>query len=117
MIPAGSKQKEAAWKFIEFALRPENQVCVYTCAGAAPATIDGLNSPEVNVADPYFGGQQAFSVFLDTMKTAHPFPYVRQWSDIDTFFTDSMSAIALGQATTKDAWDSAAQLTLDALKQ
>ncbi len=116
-IPNASKQKAAAWKFIEFALRPENQVCVYTCAGAAPATIDGLNSPEVNIADPYFGGQKAFSVFLDTIKTAHPFPYVRQWNDIDTFFTDAMSAIALGTTPVKDALDTAAQQTMDALKQ
>ena len=116
-IPTKAKNKDAAWKFIEFALRPENQVGVYTNAGAAPATNAALNSPEVNVADPYFGGQQAFSVFLETMKTAHHFPYVRSWADIDTAFTDAMQKIALNQASVKDALDEAAKTTDKALQQ
>jgi multiple sugar transport system substrate-binding protein len=114
-IPIGSKQKEAAWKFIEFAMRPENQVGVYKYAGAAPATIAALNSPEVNVADSYFGGEQAFSVFLETMKTAHPFPYVRQWNDIDTTFSNAMQEIALGQKTTQQVLDEAAKTSQDYL--
>jgi ABC-type glycerol-3-phosphate transport system substrate-binding protein len=115
VIPSGSKQKEAAWKFIEFAMRPENQIGVYKYAGAAPATIAALNSPEVNVADPYFGGEQAFSVFLEAMKTAHPFPYVRQWSDIDTIFTNAMQEVALGGKTTQQVLDEAATQSQDAL--
>ena len=117
VIPNGSQEKAAAWKFIEFAMQPENQVGVYTYAGAAPATLAALNSPEVNVADPYFGGEKAFSVFLDAMKTAHPFPYVRQWSDLDTLFTNAMQEIALDTKTTQQALDDAAQLSTDALKQ
>ncbi len=61
------------------------------------------------MADPYFGGEKAFAVFLDTMKTAHHFPYVRQWTDIDAAFTNAMQQIALGQKTVKDALDEAAQ--------
>ncbi len=117
VIPAGAKQKDAAWKFIEFAMRPENQIGVYKYAGAAPALVAALDSPEVNVEDPYFGGEKAFGVFLETMKTAHPFPYVGQWSDIDTYFTDAMSAIALGTKDVKTALDDAAQQTVDILKQ
>jgi multiple sugar transport system substrate-binding protein len=115
IIPQNAKNKEAAWKFIEFALRTENEINVYKNAGAAPATIEALNSPEVNVADPYFGGEKAFSIFLDSMKTAHPFPYVRQWSDIDTLFTTAMQEIALGQKSVKDVFDDAASKTNDAL--
>ncbi len=115
VIPNGSKQKEAAWKFIEFAMRPENQVGVYKYAGAAPATIAALNSPEVNIEDPYFGGEKAFSVFLDTMKTAHPFPYVRQWNDIDTNFNNAIQEIALGGRTTQQVLDDAAKISQDAL--
>ena len=116
VIPNGSKQKDAAWKFIEFALRPENEIGVYKYAGAAPALTAALNSPEVNVEDPYFGNEKAFSVFLDAMKTAHPFPYVRQWNDIDTFFTNAMQAIALGTPV-QQALDDAAKSSQDALQQ
>jgi ABC-type glycerol-3-phosphate transport system substrate-binding protein len=79
--------------------------------------VEALNSPEVNVADDYFGGEKAFGVFLETMKTAHPFPYVAQWSDIDTYFTDAMSAIGLGAKDVKTALDDAAKQTEDILKQ
>jgi ABC-type glycerol-3-phosphate transport system substrate-binding protein len=117
VIPAKAANKDAAWKFIEFAMRPENQVGVYKYAGAAPATIAAAESPEVNVADPYFGGQKTLQIFLDSMKTAHPFPYVRQWSDIDTFFTAAMQSIGGGQQTVKQALDDAASKSTDALSQ
>jgi multiple sugar transport system substrate-binding protein len=113
-IPASAAHQEAAWRFIEFAMRLENQIGVYTYAGAAPALTAALQSPEVNVADPYFGGQQAFSVFLQALETAHPFPYVREWNDIDEAFTTAMQEIALGQKTVQQALDDAAA-TVDAL--
>ena len=107
VVPASSAHQAAAWKFIEYAMRAENQVGVYTNAGAAPALTAALDSPDVNVADPYFGDQKAFSVFLDTMKTAHHFPYVRQWADIDAAFTTAMQEIGLGTKSVQQALDDA----------
>jgi multiple sugar transport system substrate-binding protein len=115
MIPAGSKNAQDAWKFIEFAMQVENEVNVYKLAGAAPALTAALESPEVNVSDPYFGGEQAFAVFLETMKTAKHFPYVRQWSDIDAAFTNAMQQIALGQKSVQDALNEAVATSTDAL--
>jgi multiple sugar transport system substrate-binding protein len=115
VIPKNAKNQMAAWKFIQFAMQPENQIGVYKYAGAAPATTDALNSPEVNAPDPYFGGEQAFGVFLETMKTAHHFPYVRSWADIDTAFTNAMQQIALDQGSVKDALDAAAKTAQEAL--
>ena len=115
MIPAASKNSQAAWKFIQYAMQVENEIGVYKLAGAAPALTAALQSPDVNVADPYFGGEKAFAVFLDTMKTAHHFPYVRQWTDIDAAFTNGMQQIALGQKSVKDALDEAAQTSTTAL--
>jgi maltose-binding protein MalE len=54
-------------------------------------------------------------VFLEAMKTAHHFPYVRQWSDIDGFFTTALQEIALGQKTVQQALDDAATASDDAL--
>ncbi len=117
MIPAASANKEAAWKFVEYAMQVQNQINVYKLAGAAPALTAALESPEVNVADPYFGGEKAFAVFLETMKTAHHFPYVRQWADIDDAFTNAMQQVALDQKSVKDALDEAAQNATNALSQ
>lgn len=107
-IPAKSTQQAAAWEFVQYAMQVENQIGVYTLAGAAPALTAALSSPEVNVADPYFGGQKTFEVFLKALETAVPFPFVRQWADIDTAFTDSMSRIALGEQGVKESLDQAA---------
>jgi ABC-type glycerol-3-phosphate transport system substrate-binding protein len=115
VIPANAAQKEAAWKFIEYAMRVENQIGVYKNAGAAPALTAALQSAEVNAADPYFGGQQAFGVFLEALNTAHHFPYVRQWNDIDDLFTVALQEIALGQKTVQQALDDAAAATNEAL--
>lgn len=116
VVPASSAHQAAAWKFIEYAMRAENQVGVYKNAGAAPALTAALDSTEVNVADPYFGDEKAFSVFLDTMKTAHHFPYVRQWADIDTAFTTAMQEIGLGTKSVQQALDDAVAASNDALK-
>ncbi len=115
VIPRDSANKEAAWEFIQYAMQLENQIGVYKLAGAAPALKAALSSPEVNVEDPYFGGEKAFSVFLQAMDTATPFPYVRQWSDIDAAFTNAMQQIFLGQLGVKDALDQAAVTSQDAL--
>ena len=115
VIPANAVNKEAAWKFIEFAMTAENQIGVYKLAGAAPALTAALESPEVNVEDPYFGGQKAFAVFLEAQKTAKHFPYVQAWGDIDGFFTTAMQEIALEQKTVQQALDDAATQSTEAL--
>ena len=96
-------------------LRPEQQVGVFTYAGAAPATTAALESPELTKPDPYFGGQAPFQVFLDSMATSTHFPYVGAWTEIDTFITDSLQSALLGQATPQAALDDAASQTDDAL--
>ena len=115
VIPTSSEQKEAAWEFIQYAMTLENQIGVYTNAGAAPALTAALSSPEVNVEDPYFGGQKAFAIFLQSMETAKHFPYVGVWSDIDDSFTNAMQQIALGEMTVQEALDEAAATTQKAL--
>lgn len=115
VIPATSKNQQAAWKFIQFLLQPENALGVYKYAGAAPALLQALNSPDVDKPDDYFSGQKALEVFRDAMKTAHPFPYVRQWTDIDGFITNSLQEILLNNKPVQQAVDEAASSTNEAL--
>jgi ABC-type glycerol-3-phosphate transport system substrate-binding protein len=116
-IPVAAANKQAAWTFIQYMLLPEQQIGVYTYAGAAPATTVALQSPEVSAPDPYFGDQAPFPIFLDTMKTATHFPYVKAWSEIQTpTIDDAVAAALLGQASAKDALDNAAEETNSLLK-
>jgi len=114
-IPGNAAHKEAAWKFVEFAMTTENQIGVFKYAGAAPALTAALESPEVNAADPFFGGQKVFDVFLEAMKTAHHFPYVDQWSEIDTLFSTAMEQIGLQQKSVQEALNEAAKASQELL--
>lgn len=116
-IPTGSTKQAAAWEFVQYAMELQNQIGVYTYAGAAPALTAALSSPEVNTEDPYFGGEKAFAVFLDTMKTAKHFPYVSSWNEIDVFFTTAMQEISLGTKTVQQALDDAAASSQETLGQ
>jgi ABC-type glycerol-3-phosphate transport system substrate-binding protein len=115
-IPVQAAHKEAAWQLIQYLLRPENQVGVFNYAGAAPATTAALQSPDLTKADPYFGGEQPFSVFLESMKTSRPFPYVGAWDDIDVAIADAMQKALLGKADVKQALDDAVTETNGLLK-
>ena len=75
-IPVQAANKDAAWQLIQYLLRPENQIGVFTYAGAAPATTAALESADLTKPDPYFGGEAPFRVFLESMATSRPFPYV-----------------------------------------
>ena len=106
-IPASSAHQQAAWLFIEYFLRPEQQVLVYTVTGAAPATTAALQSPELSQPDPYFGGEVPFTVFLDTMATATHFPYVAAWSEVDTIINENLDTALLGKTDSRAALDAA----------
>ena len=111
-IPVAAAHKDAAWLFVSYMLRPEQEVGVFTLAGAAPATTAALENPELTKPDPYFGGDAPFGIFLDTMKTATHFPYVKAWAEIQTpTMDDAIAAALLGQSSAKDALDAAAAET------
>jgi multiple sugar transport system substrate-binding protein len=116
-IPVAASHKDAAWLFVQYMLRPEQQVGVFTYAGAAPATTAALESPELTKPDPYFGGDAPFGIFLETMKTATHFPYVASWAEIQTpTLDDAVAGALLGQSTAQAALDAAAEETNGLLK-
>lgn len=106
--PAGAPHPAAAWKFIEFAMRPENQIGVYTYAGAAPGLRAALESEEVNQPNEYLGGQRGLPVFLEATETAHHFPYVKQWAEIDEVIGAAVEAVLLEEKTPQQALEDAA---------
>lgn len=107
-IPVNAPHPAAAWLFTQYLLQLPQQLGVARYAGAAPATIAALRSSQLTKPDPYFGGQAPFKSFLLAMQTAHPFPYVQQWNDIDTAISDAVAAALLGKNSPRAALDSGA---------
>jgi len=116
-IPVQAQHKEAAWQLIQYLLRPENEIGVFTYAGAAPATTAALQSPELTKPDPYFGGEQPFGVFLESMATSRPFPYVGTWTQIDEAIGLAMEKVLLSKADVQQTLDEAVNQTNALLKQ
>ncbi len=102
-IPVNAPHQQEAWLFVQYMLELQQQLGVFTLAGAAPATSAALDSPELTKPDPYFDGQAPFSIFKDTMATATHFPYVEQWDAIDTDIGNMVQSVMLGQSSPQDA--------------
>jgi multiple sugar transport system substrate-binding protein len=108
-IPYNAAHPQEAWLFEQFMLQPDQQIGLFTYAGAAPATTAALQSPVLTKADPYFGGQAPFKVFQDAMATATHFPYVGTWSAVDVSIGDMVESVMLDQATPQEALTNGAE--------
>ena len=65
-IPEQSQNKEAAWKFIEFALaRADSQNKMFAAVDYFPAYIPAFDDPMYQEADPFFGGQKTRAMWVD----------------------------------------------------
>lgn len=113
-IPYNAPHPQEAWLFEQFMLEQQQQVGVFTYAGAAPATTAALNSPVLTKPDAYFGGQAPFAIFLDAMATATHFPYVGTWSAVDLDIGNMVESVMLNRATPQQALtEGASKVTTD----
>jgi multiple sugar transport system substrate-binding protein len=65
-IPEQSQNKEAAWKFIEFALANKaSQNKMFAAVDYFPAYIPAFDDPMYQEADPFFGGQKTREMWVD----------------------------------------------------
>jgi multiple sugar transport system substrate-binding protein len=110
-IPVNAQHPQEAWLFAQYMLQTPQQLLLFKLAGAAPATADALQSPELTKPDPYFGGQAPFPVFQQAMATATHFPYVKQWNDIDTDIGNMVQSVMLDKQTPQEALAQGAQQT------
>ena len=79
-LPSVSKNKEAAWVFIEFANSVEGQSIVAASGRTVPSLVSVANSPAF--LDP--NAKPANSrVFLDTIPFTRALPVIPQWVDIE----------------------------------
>jgi lactose/L-arabinose transport system substrate-binding protein len=71
-IPASTKNPEAAWAYIEYALATvPGQVSMLKNRGLVPSLLAALDDPFVKAPQPFWGGQAIWSDILGTMKDVH----------------------------------------------
>lgn len=88
-IPEDSDNKEAAWAFIEYMiLNPEVHAEHFAYSSYFPAITSVLDEPIFDEADPFFGGQNVNSLYIDIAEKA-PIPA------INSEFANSMYPLAL----------------------
>jgi len=108
-IPAASKNKKAAFDFVQFMLKIEQQRGVTKHAGAAPTTNEAILELELTDPDPFFGNQQPNLVFLDALAAARPMPRIRQWGEVDAVINTAVEAALQGKKTPEKALEDAAR--------
>lgn len=106
-IPTGAENSEAAWEFAQFLLTPENQESLFTIAGAAPATLEGLQMPALTAKDEFFINDEPFAHFQEAMETAQPFPYIAKWDFVADRVGEALEATLTGTSSAADALDKA----------
>ena len=99
-LPSASKNKEAAWVFIEFANSVEGQTLVARSGRTVPSLIAVANSPAF--LDP--NAKPANSrVFLDTIPFIHALPVHPLWVDIEDTASAEIARAFYGETPVYDA--------------
>ncbi|MFO1106019.1 MAG: sugar ABC transporter substrate-binding protein [Amaricoccus sp.] len=72
-IPASTKNPEAAWAFVDYALgTAEGQVTMLKGYGLVPSLLAALDDPFVSEPQPFWGDQKIWSLVLGTLPNIHP---------------------------------------------
>lgn len=110
-ISEGSKNKEAAWKFVEYALTTnEGQVEMLRSFGLVPSLLTAVEDPFVKEPQPYWGGQPVWSDILATLPKIKPARGTAFQSDADSIFQAVQTKyLANGYPDAKAALDDAAK--------
>ena len=94
-MPSASKNKDAAWVFIEFANSAEGQTIVASTGRTVPSLKAVAESPAF--LDP--NAKPANSqVFLDVIPTIYALPIIPRWSEIEDVVTQELTRAFYGEA-------------------
>ena len=94
----GSKNKEAAMKWVDYLMSPEAQKMMAQ-VGVMPTLSSLTNDPDL---PSYFG------IFMEQLKTAQARVVSPKWSDMDTALNNAYTRILKGDQTPQEALDQAA---------
>ena len=109
-MPSASKNKDAAWTFIEYANSVEGQTIVAETGRTVPSLIAVANSPAF--LDP--SAKPASSqVFLDVIPTIRALPVHPNWAEIEDTASEELARGFYGETDAYDAMLRAVQRTRD----
>ncbi|MBC2807535.1 extracellular solute-binding protein [Rhizobium ruizarguesonis] len=109
-ISATSANKEAAWKFVNYALgTDEGQITMLKEFGLVPSLLSAEKDPFVNEPQPYWGGQKVWADILATLPKIVPSRGTAFQSDAEAIFKATQTKFfAGGYPDAKAALDDAA---------
>ena len=110
-----SKQKEAAWAYVQFHLgRAESQLQIYQKTDIFPSLKSTYKDAFFQQPDPYFGDQKVRETFA---KIAERIPkagiYSKDYAQMNTLLVPEIQKLALGQQGVQAALSNAANLIRD----
>ncbi|NTC84826.1 ABC transporter substrate-binding protein [Agrobacterium tumefaciens] len=110
-ISSASKHKEAAWKYIDYALTTnEGQVTMLKSFGLVPSLLSAIDDPFVKEKQPYWGGQAVWTDILATLPKIVPSRGTAFQSDADAIYKATQTKyFAGGYPDAKAALDDAAK--------
>ncbi len=110
-ISNGSKNKEAAWTYLNYALgSDEAQISMLKGFGLVPSLLSSVKQPFVEETQPYWGGQKVWSDILATLPKIVPSRGTAFQSDADGIYKAVQTKyFAGGYPDAKAALDDAAQ--------
>jgi multiple sugar transport system substrate-binding protein len=91
-----TKNKDAAWKFVEFEAKPETQALWYKTVADLPSNKAAWNSGDL-------AGQEELQVFRTQLEDAKSAPNVATWEQLATKLNDHIERAALGKTTPAEA--------------
>jgi ABC-type glycerol-3-phosphate transport system substrate-binding protein len=108
VIPEQGKNKEEAWKMVEFFLATkEGQLAMYKATNIFPAFYPALKDKTFDEPDPYYGGQPIGRIFIDALPNYTTWYYTKNWLIAETGLNSAIAKILSKQATPKEALDAA----------
>lgn len=109
-IASNSKNKEAAWKYLEYALGTnEGQVTMLKSFGLVPSLLSAVKDPFVSEPLPFYNGQAIWVDILGTLPKISPSRGTQFQSDADSIYKATQTKyLAGGYPDGKTALDDAA---------
>ena len=101
-MTAASKNKEAAWKLLEFTAGMEAQQSFAKLSSNFPALIAAS-------ADPFFTSDPALAVFAESMNGGRAIPAIPQWSEISSILENAIESVLVGGEDPAAALSAAAE--------
>lgn len=98
VIPKQSKNKQAAWAFVEYMLTNKDaQMQIFKATDAFPSLEGTYSDPYFSEADPYFAGEKYRELFTQLVKEVPPVNYTKDYSQADSLAMTEISQLGMGK--------------------